>query len=223
VWVQCPPSGCGNSPIIIDTTGKGFKFTDPNKEREYVTFDLHGDGTYEHLSWPRHGSGNAWLIYDVNDDGIITSGKELFGNFTAHSDGGVQGHPNPNGFLALEWYDRPEQGGNMDLIIDKRDAAWKKLKLWIDEHCYLSPDLPCSSLPREIHSLESAGIHSLSLVYDSSPKVDAVGNQFKFFAVVNPEVHDKPKDEKGHVCCDAHQRSQDGRLMFDIFLKTQAQ
>lgn len=51
------------SPIVIDTTNTGFVFTDPVKGN-YVTFDMRGDRNYEKVSWPKNGSGNAWLVYD---------------------------------------------------------------------------------------------------------------------------------------------------------------
>lgn len=180
--------------------------SDPNKN--WVTFDLQGDGTFERFSWPEHGSGNAWLVNDVNDDGVITNGKELFGNFTAHSDGGVPHHPDPNGFLALAWYDRPAQGGNLDGILDKQDSIWNHLKLWIDDHCYLTPNAPCTSLPSEVHSLASAGIHSISLVYSMNPAsddYDAYGNRFKVYAPLNVDAKDR-------------QKSKDPRVMYDVFL-----
>jgi hypothetical protein len=212
-WVQDP------SPVIVDTTNKGLHFTDPAKG-EYVSFDMQGNGVYLKVSWPQHGSGNAWLALDRDGDGMIKDGTELFGNFTPHSDGGVPNHPNPNGFLALDWYDQPAQGGDMNLILDKRDAIWPKLRLWIDEHCYKQPDTPCRSRPDELHTLESKGVTSISLVWAASVKTDAVGNQFKFNTVLNPEAETTPIDERGQYCCDLHQRSKDGRLAYDVFLKT---
>lgn len=209
----------GASPIVIDTTNTGFKFTDPTKG-DYVSFDIQGNGVYQKVSWPKHGSGNAWLALDRDGDGMIKDGTELFGNFTPRSDGGIPNYPNPNGFVALDWYDQPAQGGDMNLILDKRDAIWPKLRLWIDEHCYKAPDVPCHSRPDELHTLESKGVTSISLVWDVSEKTDAVGNQFKVFAVLNPEAETTPVDEHGQSCCDLHQRSKDGRLAYDVFLKT---
>jgi hypothetical protein len=195
------------SPVIVDTTGKGFQMSDPNKN--WVTFDLLGDGTLHRFSWPAHGSGNAWLVYDVNDDGLITNGKELFGNYTPHADGGVTNHPGPNGFLALAWYDQPSQGGNLDGIIDKQDAIWNHLKLWIDDHCYKTPNAPCTSVPSEIHSLASAGIRSISLVYQLNPAnddTDAYGNEFKIYVPLNV------------VDGRTNQKSTDPRVAYDVFL-----
>lgn len=195
-----------------------------------MTFDLRGDGMYEHLSWTQHGSGNAWLVYDRDGDGIIKNGQELFGNFTPHSNGDdPRLKPQDyNGFAALAYYDRREQGGNVDAIIDKNDAIWSHLKLWIDNHCYRTPDAPCQSTPDELYSLESKGVYSLSLVEDYSPsKHDAIGNFFKFYAVVNPEIHDAPLNGNGEhagpdgsPCCDLHRKSKDGRLMYDVFLRS---
>jgi len=214
------------SPIVIDTTKTGFVFTDPTKS-EYVTFDMKGDGTLLRLSWPKAGSGNAWLVYDRDGDRIIKNGTELFGNFSPHSDGG---HPDglANGFLALGWYDQPAQGGNGDAVIDDKDAIWSKLRLWIDTHCYKEPDLPCQSQPSELFPLTSKRIHSLSLIYGYDPNnVDPIGNWFKLSAVVNPDIELAPTDArgvhrnaKGESCCDLHQKSStDGRLMYDVWLE----
>lgn len=211
-------TGAPPSPIIIDTTGKGFVFTDPI-QGQYVTFDMQGNGTYQKLSWPKAGSGNAWLVLDRDEDGVIKNGTELFGSFTPHSNGGVPNHLSPNGYLALAWYDQPAQGGDGNAILDSRDAIWTKLRLWIDEHCYLTPDAPCQSRPEELHSLESEGVFSISLVYGSNMKMDAVGNWFKFYAVLNPEAENSPKDENGNSCCTLQQKSKDGRLTYDVYLK----
>lgn len=215
---QTPPAAlCANAPIVIDTKGTGFKFTDPAKGA-YVSFDIRGDGTLLRLSWPQHDSGNAWLALDRDGDGVIKDGQELFGNYTPHADAGIANYPNPNGFNALDWYDQPAQGGDGNLILDKRDAIWSKLRLWIDEHCYLAPDEPCQSRPEELHTLESKGVNSISLVWDAATRTDAIGNQFKFYTLLNPDAETTPKDENGNSCCTLHQKSHDGRLAYDVFL-----
>jgi len=201
------------SPILIDVTGHGFHLTDPNTN--CVLFDLQNDGNPGCFSWPRADSGNAWLVYDRDNDNKVDSGAELFGDFTPHSDGDYLPQkwpkPNPgNGFVALMWFDQKEQGGNGDLVIDARDKIWPKLKLWIDKHCTKHPGQVCSARKNELHSLDEFGIHSLSVVYspDLKLKVDKYGNQFRFYAQVNPKPHEKqlPDDELNE------------KRMYDVYL-----
>ena len=208
----------------MDTTGRGFVFTDPEKS-EYVTFDFQGNGHPLKVSWPKVGSGNAWLVLDRDGDGVIKNGTELFGNFTQHSDGGVKDHPSPTGFLALQWYDHPPQGGDGNLIIDKRDPVWNKLRLWIDEHCNKDPDRLCQSRPQELHTLESKGIESISLFYRSQMTFDAVGNEYRFFGWLNPEAEETPDMGQGnmhHTCCELHMQSKDQRPINDVYLKVKS-
>lgn len=175
---------CGGSPIVIDTAGSGFShFTDP--EKECILFNLRGSGKPMCLSWPEHGFGLAWLVLERKDGRNIDSGKQLFGNFTPQ-----KGHPSkdPNGFLALAEYDLPKHGGKLDGVIDKKDKVWKKLRLWIDDHCYLHRDKPCSSLPYELHQLEEFGITSISTMYHYDPRSDQWGNNLKFWGYMNVAV-----------------------------------
>lgn len=208
-----------NSPLIVDTTNTGFKFSDPNRGG-YVSFDIQGNGVIQKVSWPLPDSGNAWLVYDRDGDGVIKDGTELFGNFTPHADGGVPNNPYANGFLALQWFDKPAQGGVSDLMIDKQDAIWQKLRLWIDTHCYKAPDLPCQSLPEELHTLESKNISSISLIYQLDQREDAIGNNWKVYSFVNPLSHGVFDKYGNPDCCNLHQKSKDGRRVYDVDLKT---
>ncbi len=217
-WQEVP----NNTPVAIETQKGAFEFTDPSKG-EYVTFDIRGDGNPQRISWPKPGAGIAWLVLDRDGDGVIKDGTELFGNFTPHSDADIPSFPAPNGFLALGWYDHVENGGNGDLIIDKRDPVWSKLRLWIDEHCYQAREAPCESRPRELHTLESEGIQSLSIVYSGSFKKDRVGNLYKFSAVVNPLSEGDTRQARQQYMMqgrDRNRESNDGRLMYDVVLKT---
>lgn len=198
----CPPGEiCPGtpSPIIIDVDGHGFHLTDAENG---VKFDIRGDGHPIQIGWTAAGAQNAFLALDRNGDGTITSGKELFGNFTAQPQSA-----NPNGFLALAEYDKPENGGNGDGIIDENDAVFSKLRLWIDEnHDGISQ-------PNEIHPLPELGIRSLSLGYFESRQTDEFGNQFRYKARINPrKEHRDPRDEGPD--------GTPGRWAYDVFFVT---
>jgi hypothetical protein len=183
------------SPIIIDTEGEGFHLTSAENG---VTFDIRGDGHPIRIAWTEAGYRNAFLVLDRDGSGTITSGKELFGNFTAQPKSA-----HPNGFLALAEFDKPANGGNGDGVIDERDAVYSKLRLWIDEN----HDGICQ--PNELHTLSELGVLSLSLDYYQARRDDRFGNQFRYKAKVNPNRHDK-RDEASEV----------GRWAYDVFFAT---
>ena len=167
LFAQCP-----GSPIIIDLTGQGFPLTDV---AEGVEFNITGTAM-EQIAWTAPGSRLAFLALDRNGNGVIDSGLELFGNYTDQDSPFVTA----NGFSALEVFDRPENGGNGDGVIDSRDAVFSHLLLWIDENH------DGKSQPQELHSLPSLGVYSISLKYKWTPKKDQYGNQFRYKAEVNP-------------------------------------
>jgi hypothetical protein len=180
------------SPIIIDTAGEGFHLT---SAADGVMFDIRGSGRVVPIAWTLASSRNAFLALDRNHNGKIDDGTEPFWQFF-----GSTQIAESNGFLALAEFDKPENGGNGDGIIDEHDAFFSHLLLWIDEnHDGISQ-------PNELHTLPELGVFSLSLDYKEDKKHDEFGNLFRYKAKVNP--------------ADKNDSSEVGRWAYDVFLTT---
>ena len=93
-------------PLVINLDSNPTSVSDMKFE-----FDLDGDGEAEEISYL--GSGSAFLALDLNGNGEIDDGSELFG--TASGDG----------FKDLAKYDSDGNGW-----IDEADEVFDKLRLW---------------------------------------------------------------------------------------------
>jgi hypothetical protein len=185
---DAPPTTC--DPILIDISGQGFHLT---SAADGVVFDFFANGHPIRIPWSSPASGNAFLVLDRNHNGKIDDATELFSNLTIQTKS-----PIPNGFMALAEFDKPENGGNGDGIIDEKDAVFSHLLLWVDEnHDGISQ-------PNELHSLPELGVFSLGLKFKESRRTDEFGNVFRFRAKVNP----RDKDDESSV----------GAMAYDVFL-----
>ncbi len=75
------------------------------------SFDIDADGIPDQISFV--GSGSGFLAFDINNDGIINNGLELFGPQSG------------NGFNELAQYDSDGNGW-----IDENDEIYDKLRIW---------------------------------------------------------------------------------------------
>jgi hypothetical protein len=137
-----------------------------------VPFDILNDNVPVQLSWTAPGSSNAFLALDRNANGKIDSGAELFGNITPQT-----ASTDANGFKALAEYDKPENGGNDNGRIDRRDAVFNQLRLWQDvNHNGFSESSELSPLSKFISAID--------LAYKESKRIDENGNRFRYRAKV---------------------------------------
>jgi Ca2+-binding RTX toxin-like protein len=134
-----PASGLG-SPLVIDlSTGHtGITLTTYDASTTTTFFDLDSTGFAEQTAWVSGTTG--LLVRDLNSNGVIDNGNELFGS------------PTIDGFAKLALLD-----SNHDLKIDSSDSAWNSLQVWIDSN---GDGITQSG---ELHSLSSLGITSIDL------------------------------------------------------------
>jgi hypothetical protein len=165
IW-DCSAGVCiqPGSPIIIDLKDNGYDLTDP---AHGVRFDISGDSKPRQWSWTARGADEAFLVLDRDGDGLITSGLELFGNFTEQPV-----TEEPNGFIALGVFDI-----NDDHWIDANDAIYQQLQLWIDSNH------DGVSQRRELSSLGVKGVEGIACDYRLSKRSDRHGNRFRYKAL----------------------------------------
>ena len=107
-------------PIILDLNGDGIKTTGIASWRY---FDHDQSGFAEMTAWADKNDGI--LALDLNGNGKIDDGREIFGNNTFLPDGTLA----PHGYAALAQYD-----DNHDGKIDSHDEIWEKLRVWRDKN-----------------------------------------------------------------------------------------
>lgn len=148
-WGDCP-----FTPLVLSFDGGPIEMAASS-----ATFDIANVGECLDSDWPA--AANPWLAIDLDKNGSIDAGHELFGS-------GVilpSGQHAQNGFVALELLD-----SNHDRQLDARDQQFEELLLWRDE------DADKLSTGWELTSLADAGIERIELDFAVREQCDARGN-----------------------------------------------
>jgi len=153
------PAETRASPLTIDLNGDGVTTAGYSRDRY---FDHDGNGLLESTAWVDANDG--LLVRDLNGNGIIDSGGELFGSNTRLSDGSLAA----NGFVALG-----ELDDNQDGLVDEHDAGFADLLIWRDANGNGLTEAG------ELLTLAAAGISGFRTQWTTSSFVDGNGQAHK--------------------------------------------
>lgn len=150
-----------NSPLVLDLDGDGVETL--NMDSAFIYFDHGGDGFSERTGWA--GADDGILVRDLNNNGQVDNGSELFGDHTL-----VNGVRAANGFEALKALD-----SNKDGKFSSTDSVWNTLKVWKDSNSDGKVD------GDELLTMAQANVASVDLNYAdvASPNLDSNGNDHR--------------------------------------------
>ena len=130
-------------PLVLDLENDGI---DILSIENGVYFDEDNKGLRERTQWIS--ANDALLAIDLNNDGIINGGAELFGTSSVLVNGSLA----RSGFEALEEYDSNEDG-----ILDDNDELFDNILIWQDKNTNGISD------EGELISLKDMGVESITL------------------------------------------------------------
>ena len=115
-------------PLILDLDGDGLEITALSRG---ILFEANGDTIKTGTAWA--GADDAILVRDINGNGLIDSGRELFGDETLLSNRQKAAHA----FPALSDLDKGSLVnsalvGAADGVSDAKDAQYANLRIWRD-------------------------------------------------------------------------------------------
>jgi hypothetical protein len=152
------------SPIIVNFAPGTYQLSGAESP---VLFDIGGTGTPVRIGWTRADTDQAFLCRDLNRNGTIDNGLELFGNATILKNGSRA----ENGFVALAEYDE-----NGDGVIDQKDAVWYELLLWRDRN---HDGIAQAS---ELEAVSTSDLAAISVGTHWTGRRDQSGNYFRYQA-----------------------------------------
>jgi hypothetical protein len=153
-WDECRMQTYG-TPIVLSFAGEQVDF----HHETNAAFDVMGMNASVATHWPT--AVTPWLVRDLDGNGGIDDGRELFGSMTRLSNGARA----QNGFQALAELDADGDGW-----ITAADPAWSTLKVWRDA------DHDRVSSADELKPLSAYGVVGIAVTYRSETICDSDGN-----------------------------------------------
>lgn len=165
--------------LVIDLKNDGFSSAAPTD----VYFDHNGKGYSEKTGWIA--SDDGFLVRDINRNGLIDNGGEMFGNNTLLKNGQLANNP----FEAL-WDLNTNQERNDDeyQVLNAKDAAWNQLRVWQDKNGDGVVD------SGELLTLSQAGIDEINLNQLGYRQDDPDGSSFYEFFTRTDSAKTKNND-----------------------------
>ncbi|MET0208873.1 MAG: hypothetical protein ABW220_07500, partial [Burkholderiaceae bacterium] len=145
-------------PLVLDLDGNGVS-TLPMARWQPIHFDHDANGYAELTGWVAPGDG--LLVRDLDGNGRIDSGRELFGQQSLLASGATALH----GFQALEAFDL-----NGDHQVDAAEIQDAGIQVWRDVNSNGETD------EGELLDAAQVGVHTLLLAHADRREVDASGN-----------------------------------------------
>ena len=158
-------------PLVLDLDGNGITTSGINPAAP-ILFDQDGDGTLTATGWIA--AGEAIVVRDLNGNGRIDSGRELFGDNTVLTRGPNAGQRASNGFTALADLDA-NAAGVADGKFDASDVAFASVKLWKDAN------QNGISEAAELFTFAALGVQSINLAATAT-SVPLIGGNTQTFA-----------------------------------------
>lgn len=172
-WGQALNYSEPRDPLILDLDGGGITTSGINTDSP-ILFDQDGDGIKTASGWIS--SGEAIVVRDIDGNGTIDSGRELFGDSTLLTRGPKAGQTAVNGFEALSDLDL-DINGVSDGKFDANDVAYASVKLWKD----LNQD--GISQAEELFTFDQLGVSSIN-VNGTVSNIDLGGGNTQSFSGV---------------------------------------
>jgi hypothetical protein len=160
-------------PVVQEPGPDGLNLTALD---DVVSFDLDAANGAELVTWTKRSLETGFFWLDLDNDGEVDSGSELFGNATSTSQG-----PARDGFAALAQYDLPEQGGTRDGTLSRQDQIWPALRFWVD----WNHDGRASA--DEVSTMADLHIEAIDLLSQPLNLADPNGNYVLAYAVAHGE------------------------------------